>query len=140
MGARGALELALHADIRIAATDADLGFPEIRFGIVPDVGGMAALHALAGPERLKRMVMTGEHVDAQTAYDWGLVSEVVAPAVLDERALSLARTLAGAHPTAVRRAKALIDAMTAEQMDAEVARELRAQVELFAARNREPQT
>ncbi len=130
----GAFELALHADLRVASADARLGLPEVSYGIVPDVGGIAVLHALAGPERTKRLVMTGAPIDAETALAWGIVGEVVPPDDLDETAIALARALAAASPEAVRRSKELVDALTDRAVDHEVARELRAQVELFALR------
>lgn len=130
----GALELALHADVRVAASDARFALPEVRHGIVPDVGGISTLHALVGPERTKRLVFTGAPIDATTALQWGLVSEVVAPDALDARVLALARSLASVEPAAVGKAKALVDAITDEQEDHALARELRAQVDLFSRR------
>ena len=134
----GALELALHADVRIAAVDARLGLPEVRFGIVPDVGGLAVLHALAGPERTKRLAMTGEPIDAELALTWGIVSEVVAVEQLDARINTLASLLAGQPTGAVRDVKALVDALSDDQVDHELARELRAQVQRFADRPVDP--
>jgi enoyl-CoA hydratase/carnithine racemase len=131
----GALELALHCDFRIAASDARLGFPEVRYGLVPDVGGTQVLVALAGPERAKRLVLTGEPVDAATAERWGLVGEVVAPDQLDVRTLELAHTLAALPPAAVTRAKQIVDAPIDEAVTASLHRELRAQADLFRDRS-----
>lgn len=130
----GAFELALHADLRIAATDARLGLPEVRFGIVPDVGGLAILHALAGPERTKRLAMSGEPIDADTALAWGIVGEVVAPDDLDAAVDALAATLAEHSPGAVQDVKALVDALTDDALDHDLARALRVQVGRFATR------
>ncbi len=132
----GAFELALHADLRVASTDARLGLPEVGYGIVPDVGGIAILHALAGPERTKRLVMTGTPIDAETALAWGIVGEIVPSDHLDEAAIALARALAAGSTEAVRRSKELVDALTDAAVDEEIARELRAQVELFGLRPR----
>lgn len=134
----GALELALHADVRIAASDTKVGLPEVRFGIVPDVGGITVLHALVGPERTKRLVMTAEPIDADTARAWGLVSDVVAPDELDPTVQALARVLASQPPGAVRDAKSMIDALTDAEVDHELARALRVQVRRFAARRAGP--
>lgn len=134
----GALELALHADVRIAASDTKVGLPEVRFGIVPDVGGITVLHALVGPERTKRLVMTAEPIDADTARAWGLVSDVVAPDELDPTIQALARVLASQPPGAVRDAKSMIDALTDAEVDHELARALRVQVRRFAARRAGP--
>lgn len=134
----GALELALFADVRIAAADARLGLPEVRFGIVPDLGGVAVLHALIGPERTKRLVMTGEPIDAEQALAWGLVSEVVAPDELDATARVLAVQLAARPADAVQDAKALVDGLTDDVLDRELLRELRVQVQRFGARRAAP--
>jgi enoyl-CoA hydratase/carnithine racemase len=134
----GALELALHADIRLAAVDARMGLPEVRYGIVPDVGGLAVLHALVGPERTKRLAMSGEPIDADTALAWGIVSEVVAAEHLDERVGALAAALAAQPTGAVQDVKALVDALTDDQLDHELARELRAQVRRFGERPTKP--
>jgi len=132
----GALELALHADLRVAAPDARLGLPEIGFDILPDLGGIALLHALIGPERTKHLVLTGETISGETAALWGLVSELVADDELDAHAGAIATVLADRDPAAVERAKALVDSLTDEQLEQEMANELRTQVELFGRRAR----
>lgn len=131
----GAFELALHCDLRIATTDARFGFPEVKHGLVPDVGGTQVLVALAGPEQAKRLILTGEPIDATTALAWGLVGEVVAPDALDARALALAARLAALPPAAVAAAKRLVDAALDATVDASLRRELRAQVDLFPRRS-----
>ncbi len=128
----GAFELALHADLRVAADDTSLRLPEIARGILPDVGGIEILHRLAGPSRTKRLVMTGEAIDARTALEWGIVDEVVTGGELDDTVLALAKRLAAAPPPAARRAKELVDAISDESVRHGFARELRAQVDLFA--------
>lgn len=127
----GAFELALHCDFRIAATDARMRLPEIALGLVPDIGGLDVLHRLVGPAKTKRLVMTGEPIDADTALSWGAVDEVVEPAALDERVLELAAQLAAAPPRAMRKAKNLVDGISDESVQAGVDQQLRAQVALF---------
>lgn len=128
----GAFELALHADLRIAADDTVLRLPEIERGILPDVGGIEVLHRLTGPSRTKRLVMTGEPIDAATALAWGIVDDVVSADELDDVALGVAERLAAAPPLAIRRAKELVDAISDDSVRAGFARELRVQTELFA--------
>jgi enoyl-CoA hydratase len=125
------LEVALSADFRVAATDARLGFPEVNFGIMTDTGGAPFAAALAGPSRAKYLVMTGEPIDAATALSWGLVDFVVEPGELDDRALTLARTLAAKPPVAVRLAKQAIDGPFAELVRAGMREELLSQCVLF---------
>jgi enoyl-CoA hydratase len=106
----GGLELALCADIRIAATVARLGLPEVTIGAIPGWGGTQRLPRLIGAGRAKHMILTGQPVDAARAEAFGLVSEVALPDALLERAQELARSIAGNAPIAVQAAKRVIDA------------------------------
>ena len=81
----GGCELALCADIRIAADDATLGQPEILLGIIPGAGGTQRLTRLVGPSRAKDLIFTGRFVKADEALAIGLVDRVVpADEVYDE--------------------------------------------------------
>ena len=106
----GGLELALAADLRLAAKGVQLSFPEVKLGIIPGWGGTQRLAQLIGPSRAKQMIFSGERVAAETAEVWGLVNEVVAAEELAERALSLAETIAANGPVAVQLTKQVIDA------------------------------
>jgi len=129
----GALELALHADMRIAATDAVLRFPEITFGILPDTGGTQLLTMLAGPSRAKYAIMTGDGITAERALEWNVVDWVVDADKLDDRAKELAARLAAAPPLAIAMAKQLVDQFAADQIQRGVRGELLAQTALFAS-------
>ena len=74
----GGLELALCADLRIAAAEARLGLPEVTIAALPGWGGTQRLPRLIGPGRAKHMILTGQPVDAARAEAFGLVTEVVA--------------------------------------------------------------
>ena len=106
----GGLELALAADLRLAAQVAQLSFPEVKLGIIPGWGGTQRLAQLIGPSRAKQMIFSGERVAAEQAQAWGLVNEVVASEQLAERALDLAKTIAANGPVAVQMTKQLINA------------------------------
>ena len=106
----GGLELALCADLRIAAAEARLGLPEVTIAALPGWGGTQRLPRLIGPGRAKHMILTGQPVDAARAEAFGLVTEVVAADALMPRARELARQIAANAPLAVRAAKRLIDA------------------------------
>ena len=73
----GGCELALCADIRVAADDATLGQPEILLGIIPGAGGTQRLSRLVGPSRAKDIIFTGRFVKAEEALRIGLVDKVV---------------------------------------------------------------
>ena len=106
----GGLELALCADLRIAAAEARLGLPEVTIAALPGWGGTQRLPRLIGPGRAKHMILTGQPVDAARAEAFGLVTEVVAADALLARARELARQIAANAPLAVLAAKRLIDA------------------------------
>jgi enoyl-CoA hydratase len=97
----GGLELAMCCDIRVAAEEAQLGQPEIKLGLIPGGGGTQRLPRLVGLGRAQLLNMTGEFVDARTAYEWGLVEKVVPLEELLEAALGIARTIAQRSPVSV---------------------------------------
>jgi enoyl-CoA hydratase/carnithine racemase len=106
----GGLELALCADLRIAAEGARLGLPEVTIAALPGWGGTQRLPRLIGPGRAKQMILTGQPIDAARAEGFGLVLEVVPADALLGRAHELARQIAANAPLAVRAAKRLVDA------------------------------
>jgi enoyl-CoA hydratase len=97
----GGLELAMACDIRVAAEDAQLGQPEIKLGLIPGGGGTQRLPRLIGLGRALYLNLTGDPVDAATAYDWGLVEKVVPREELLEAATGIAQTIAARSPHAV---------------------------------------
>jgi len=106
----GALEVALSCDLRIASDDAQLGLPEVKFGIIPDVGGSSRLPAVVGLGRAKELIMTARTIDAAEAHRIGLLNRVVIPEDLEQATQTLVdELLANAH-VAVGRAKRVMDA------------------------------
>ncbi len=97
----GGLELAMCCDLRVASDDAQLGQPEIKLGLIPGGGGTQRLPRLVGIGRAQSLNMTGDFVDAQTAYDWGLVERVVPRDERRETALGIARTIAARSPVSI---------------------------------------
>ncbi len=106
----GALEVALGCDLRIASSDAQLGLPEVKFGIIPDVGGSTRLPAVVGLGRAKELIMTGRTIDAGEAERIGLVNRVVAPEELEQATQELVDELLANSHVAVGRAKRVLDA------------------------------
>ena len=106
----GALELALACDLRVAATGALLGVPEVRLGLIPDVGGSSRLPQVVGLGRAKELVMTGRLIDAAEAERIGLVNRVAPPEELADTTQALVDELLACAPVAVGRAKRVMDA------------------------------
>ncbi len=121
----GALEVALGCDLRIASSDSQFGLPEVRFGIIPDVGGSSRLPAVVGLGRAKELIMTARMIDAAEAERIGLVNRVVAPEQLEEATQALVDELLANSPVAVGRAKRVMDASArptlAQTLELEVA-------------------
>jgi enoyl-CoA hydratase len=105
----GGFELALAADLRIAAEHAHLALPETYLGAIPGWGGTRRLPALIGPARAKEMIFTGKRVDAATAERWGLLNAVDAGSRLMESARSIAQEIVAHAPLSVQMAKQLVD-------------------------------
>ena len=97
----GGLELALCCDLRVVSDDAQLGQPEIKLGLIPGGGGTQRLPRLVGIGRAQYLNMTGEFIDAATAYDWRLVEKVVPREELRDTALGIARTIASRSPVSI---------------------------------------
>jgi enoyl-CoA hydratase/carnithine racemase len=105
-----ALEVALGCDLRVASSDSQFGLPEVRFGIIPDVGGSSRLPAVVGLGRAKELIMTAGLIDAAEAHRIGLVNRVVPTEELDTATQALVDELLANSPIAVGRAKRVMDA------------------------------
>jgi enoyl-CoA hydratase/carnithine racemase len=101
----GGLEIALAADVRIAADDAVLGLPEVRWGIMPSGGGAMKLVDQIGYARAMDLLLTGRLISGTAAERVGLVSKACPGAELWQRAIARARTIAGNSVVAVQAAK-----------------------------------
>jgi enoyl-CoA hydratase/carnithine racemase len=104
-----ALELALACDLRVATADCEIGLPEVRIGLVPDVGGTTRLVRAVGYARAKELILTGRMIPAAEALAIGLVTQVVPPGEHLAAAARLGREIAANAPLAVGVAKRLID-------------------------------
>ena len=103
----GGLELALMADLIVLGETARIGLPETNLGLIPGAGGTQRLLALAGRARASRLVLTGEIIDADTAFAWGIGSYLTAGPALPE-AEALAAKIALRAPLALQAAKAAL--------------------------------
>jgi enoyl-CoA hydratase/carnithine racemase len=102
----GGLEMAMAADLRIAAKDSKCWVTEVkRIGLIPGWGGTQRLPRLVGMGRAKEIILTGRQIPADEAYEIGLVNKVVPSDELHSEALFMAQQTAEAAPIAVRLAK-----------------------------------
>lgn len=103
----GGLQIALGADIRIAAPDARLSVMEIKWGLIPDMGITQSLPRLVGIDVAKELTFTGRYVDGAEADRLGLVTKVADDPFAAAHALAL--EIAGKSPDAIRRGKRLFN-------------------------------
>ena len=132
----GGCELALCADIRIAADSAVLGQPEILLGIIPGAGGTQRLTRLVGPSKAKDLIFTGRFVKAEEALAIGLVDRVVPADRVYAEAVAWAKQFTAGASYAIRAAKESID--RGVEVDLETGLEIERQqfAALFATEDR----
>ncbi|MFD6886648.1 enoyl-CoA hydratase/isomerase family protein [Streptomyces sp. NPDC059957] len=102
-------ELALMADIRVAAQDAVFALPEAQLGVAVDAGGDLRIAREAGAGWAKFLALTGRRIDARTAERLNLVQQVVPPQELEKTARALVAEIAANAPLAVQGIKRAID-------------------------------
>lgn len=105
----GGLELALGCSYRIAARGAMLALPEVTRGAWPGTGGSALLGRQLAPSLAKRLLFTGETLDAETACRLGVVDEVVEDALLDDRVQALALQFTAQPRSSIQTLSRLVD-------------------------------
>lgn len=124
----GGCELALACDLRIASETASFGQPEINLGIIPGGGGTQRLTRLIGEGKAMELILTGDIIDAKTAYTLGLVNTVVPAADLEAKTMELANRIAEKSPIALQMAKEAVKLASRSNLD----EGLRREVDLFA--------
>ena len=105
----GGCEVMMACDIAIASTKAKLGQPEINLGISPGFGGTQRLTRHIGRMRAKELLLTGDNITAEEAYQLGLVNKVVEPEALQEEAMKLAKKIASKSNVQISFIKALVN-------------------------------
>lgn len=104
----GGMQIAMSADIRIAATNGQFGIPAAKLGIAYGYDGLRNLVSLVGPSQARLLMYTGMRIDAAEAARIGLVDRVVPDAELWSATMEIAATIAGNAPLAVQAAKITI--------------------------------
>ena len=124
----GGCELAMACTFRIASENAKFGQPEVKIGIMPGAGGTQRLPRLIGKGRALQLILTGEIINAQEAYQIGLVNEIVASAELIPRVEAILKQIIANAPCGV---KFSIDAVN-KGLDASVSEGLLIEASFFA--------
>jgi len=118
----GGLELALACDLRVAARGTKFGMPPAKLGLVYSHTGLRRFIDAIGAPRTRELFLVGRRIDADTAFRWGLVNQVVSAHDVPQAALSWAGEIAGNAPLSVRGNKRVIRALLAVEgaLDPEV--------------------
>lgn len=101
----GGFELALSCDFILASENSKFGLPEVNLGLIPGYGGTQRLARNIGVQKAKRLIFSGEMLDANTAYQWGIVTEVLPQDELIGKANKLATKISRQAPLAIQHAK-----------------------------------
>jgi enoyl-CoA hydratase/carnithine racemase len=120
----GGLELALTADIRVAAQGVKFGMPPAKLGLIYSHTGLAKFIDVCGPANTAELFFVGRNVDAERAREMGLVNQVVDPVALDERVLDLAAEIASNAPLSLAGNKRIIRSLRTLRLPEELEREL----------------
>ena len=121
----GGAQIALGADIRIAAPDLKMSVMEIKWGLVPDMSITQTLRDLLPMDVAKQLTFTGQVLSGKEAQELGLVTQVAEDP--HTQAMNMAREIAGKSPDAIRAAKQLFE--TAWHADAKTGLELEAELQ-----------
>jgi enoyl-CoA hydratase/carnithine racemase len=106
----GGCELAMMCDILVCSEKAKFGQPEINLGVIPGAGGTQRLVRAIGKSKAMHMILTGEFLNAQDAFDSGLVAKVFSSEELVERAVQMGETIASKGGISVKMAKEAVNA------------------------------
>ena len=124
----GGCELALACDLRVAAENAKLGQPEVRYSIIPAAGGTQRLPRIVGLGRAKELILTGDVINACEAFEIGLVNRVVSLDKLMDETRTLAEKIILKGPIAISLAKKAINLA----MDLPLSEGLGKEIEFFS--------
>ena len=105
----GGCGLALACDLRLATPDAFFAIPPAKLGLAYSLADTKRLQDLVGPSRTKEILFTGRRILAPEALAIGMINEIVTAETIEERAVALARDIAGNAANSVRAAKAVVN-------------------------------
>ena len=104
----GGCEIVLSCDMVVASTEARFGVPEVKRSLVAGAGGLFRLPRALPRAVAMELVLTGDPIDAQRAYDLGFVNQLVEPGQAVDAAVALAERICANAPVAVRESRAVV--------------------------------
>ena len=132
----GGNELAMTTDMIVAGENAMFGQPEVKIGVIPGDGGTQRLIRAVGKPMAMRMILTGEFIDAATAFTCGLVADLVPAGQAEARAIEHAVAISANAPISVRLAKDAVLKAEEVPLTAGLAYERKAMFVAFATADR----
>ncbi|CCN38618.1 Enoyl-CoA hydratase/isomerase [Vibrio nigripulchritudo SFn27] len=144
----GGMELVLSCDVVLTNQYAKFGLPEVKLDLIPGGGGTQRSVLKLGSQRALWMMLTGEIINAETAMEWGISSQILPTETFLEDAMTVARTIASANPAATRGMKMLAhsalhgDIQTGLSIEADLVTQLyqsdsaQARIQAFANKNK----
>ena len=130
----GGMQIALGADIRIAAEETKLSIMEAKWGLVPDMAGLVSLRELVGKDQALLLTMTAKIMSARESLEKGLITEVDSDPM--QRALTLANEIANTSPDANAAIKMSINRSWGASVRSLLSRESISQIRLLLGKNR----
>jgi enoyl-CoA hydratase len=104
----GGCEIVLSCDLVVASTEARFGIPEVKRSLVAGAGGLFRLPRALPKNVAMELALTGDPIDAQRAYELGLVNRICEPAALIDTAIALAEQITANAPLAVRASRDIV--------------------------------
>jgi enoyl-CoA hydratase len=106
----GGLELAMACHLRVVSDNAKMGLPEVSLGLIPGYGGTQRLAQLIGKGKAFELILTGDMINAQEAFHWGLANHVTTQEELLGKCFEITDKIATKSPTAIKTAIKVINA------------------------------
>ena len=125
------MNIALAADVRIAAEEATFGQNFAKVGLFPDFGGTYFLPQLVGPAKAAELFYTGDMIDAKTALHLGIVNHVVLAAQLEGEVKTLAQKIIQGPPLAIRAVKKTLFASERKKLAEALEHEVQEQIACY---------
>jgi enoyl-CoA hydratase len=106
----GGCEIVLSTDLVVASTRSAFGLAEVLRNLVAGAGGLFRLPQLIGKNAAMEVILTGQPLSAQRAYELGMVNRLVEPGTVEAEAMALAERICGAAPLAVWESRKVVNA------------------------------